>query len=99
MIICLRSTFLNENLKKASLCISRDDDIHIAISNSCISPIFICVWINGWHPPVKIRTPLQGGAKTSQGGAKKIRLASLAISHPPDPNSETAPGKNNSLKI
>ena len=43
-------------------------------------------------PPVKIGTLLQGGAKNSQGrGAKKFRLASLAISHPPDQNSETAP--------
>ena len=52
----------------------------------------ICLWINGWHPPVKIGTPLQEGANNSQGGAKKFRLASLAISHPPDQNSETALG-------
>ena len=25
---------------------------------------------NGWHPPVKIGPPLQGGAKNSQGGAQ-----------------------------
>ena len=38
-----------------------------------------------------VGTPLQGGAINSQGGAKKFRLASLAISHPPGQNSETAP--------
>ena len=79
MIICLINTFLNENLKKASFYLEK-----IAISKSYVSPIFICVWINGWHPPVKIGTPLQGGAKNSQGGPKNFRLASLAISHPPD---------------
>ena len=41
-----------------------------------------------------VGTPLQGEAKNSQGGAKIFRLASLAISYPPDQNSETAPGYN-----
>ena len=56
-----------------------------------MSALFICLWINGWHPPVKIGTPLQGGTKNWQGSAKNFRFASLASWHPPDQNYETAP--------
>ena len=57
--------------------------------------MFICLWINCCHPPVKLATPLQGGGENSQGGGKNFRLASLAICHPSDQNAETAPGFDN----
>ena len=44
----------------------------------------VYMWINGLHPPIKIGTPLQWGAKNFR----------LATSHPLDQNSETAPGTN-----
>jgi hypothetical protein len=44
--------------------------------------MFICTWFLLWHPPVQVRTPLQGGAKKRQGGAKNFRLASLASRTP-----------------
>ena len=32
--------------------------------------MFICTWLLLWHPPVEVRTPLQGGAKKCQGVPK-----------------------------
>ena len=54
------------------------------MSKSYVSPLFITLWINGWHPPA-------GECQKSTEGAKKFRLDSLAILHPPDQNFETAP--------
>ena len=42
--------------------------------------MFICLWINYCHPPVKLATPLQGGGENFR----------LALCHPPDQNAETA---------
>ena len=49
-----------------------------------VFPMFICLWINCWHPPVRLANPLQGGGKN-------FRLALLTICHPPDQNAETTP--------
>ena len=54
--------------------------VNLTISNSYVSPMFICQWINCCHPPVKLATPLQGGGENFR----------LAICHPPDQNAETA---------
>ena len=74
-----RVIMCNVFVKKASLYLEK------------MSPMFICLWINCWHPPVKLATPLQGGGKNSQGVGKKLWIASLAICHPPEQNAETAP--------
>ena len=44
----------NVLVKTASLCLEK---MCITISKSYVSPLVICLLINGWHPPVKISTP------------------------------------------
>jgi hypothetical protein len=46
----------------------------------------LCLYVSG----LIVATPLQGGGENSQGGGENVRLASLAICHPPDQNAETA---------
>jgi hypothetical protein len=46
----------------------------------------LCFYVSG----LNVATPLQGGGENSQAGDENIRLASLAICHPPDQNAETA---------
>ena len=48
----------------------------------------LCLYVLGFF----FGTPLDGGAKKCQGGAKFFRLASLSSSHWYEQNSETAPG-------
>ena len=58
----IKENMCNLLVKKASLYLEK-----MIYNNKLViyvSTLFICMWINGWHPPVKIGTPkLQGGGK------------------------------------